>query len=118
MIIQIGAGGPPPYEQIRSQVLVAIENGGLRPGDRLPTVRELAANPGLAPNTVARAHSELEQAGAIITRGRRGSFVAPQDADDHLPVTAHAAAQAYIAELVRLDLDLADAVGLVQRHWK
>jgi DNA-binding transcriptional regulator YhcF (GntR family) len=66
----------PPYEQVRSQLAQAISKGRLKPEDQLPTVRKLAADLGLAANTVARAYRELELAGIIETRGRNGTFVA------------------------------------------
>ena len=63
----------PPYEQIRAQVSSLIALGTLAPGTRLPTVRSLAADLGIAAGTVARAYKELEQSGLIETRhgGRR-----------------------------------------------
>ena len=70
------ASGTPPYEQVRAQISAAVERGRLLPGDRLPTVRELAAELGLANNTVARAYRELEAAGFLVGRGRLGTFVA------------------------------------------
>lgn len=66
----------PPFEQVRRQLADAIESGRLKPQDQLPTVRKLAADLGLAANTVARAYRELELVGVIETRGRHGSFVA------------------------------------------
>ncbi len=66
----------PPYEQLRVQVLAAVQCGELVPGDKLPTVRRLAEDLGLATNTVARAYRELERDAIIETRGRNGSFVA------------------------------------------
>jgi len=66
----------PPFEQVRSQLNEAISAGELKPEDQLPTVRRLAADLGLAVNTVARAYRELELAGIIETRGRNGTFVA------------------------------------------
>lgn len=117
-MLQIDAASHiPPFEQIIVQVLAEIESGMLRPGDRLPTVRQLAADLGLAPNTVARSYSELEQSGAIVTRGRRGSFIAPRATDDRLPVSAHAAAGVFVNELKRLDVGLDDALRLVHGHW-
>lgn len=50
----------PPYEQIRAQLAALIVTGRLAEGDRLPTVRQLATDLGLAPGTVARAYRELE----------------------------------------------------------
>jgi DNA-binding transcriptional regulator YhcF (GntR family) len=66
----------PPFEQVRSQLANAITTGQFEPEDQLPTVRKLAADLGLAANTVARAYRELELAGIIETRGRHGTFVA------------------------------------------
>ncbi|HEX9089429.1 MAG TPA: GntR family transcriptional regulator [Arthrobacter sp.] len=66
----------PAYEQIRAQVAALIALGALGPGSRLPTVRRLAADLGIAAGTVARAYRELEQAGLIVTRRRNGTVVA------------------------------------------
>ena len=66
----------PPFEQLRTQLLDQMRSGQLPGGTRLPTVRQLAADLGVAPGTVARAYKELEAAGAIETRGRNGTVVA------------------------------------------
>ena len=66
----------PPYEQIRAQIAALITLGTLVPGTRLPTVRRLAADLGIAAGTVARAYRELEQSGLIDTRRRNGTVVA------------------------------------------
>ena len=66
----------PPYEQLRRQLLERIRTGALPAGSRLPTVRRLADELGLAPNTVARCYRELEKGGAIETHGRNGTIVA------------------------------------------
>jgi GntR family transcriptional regulator len=65
----------PPYEQVRAQVVDLVRRGELEPGTRLPTVRRLAGDLGLAPNTVARAYRELEVAGVVVKRGTTGTFV-------------------------------------------
>jgi DNA-binding transcriptional regulator YhcF (GntR family) len=76
-LLSIDSTSPtPPFEQVRSQLARAISTGQLKPEDQLPTVRKLAADLGLAANTVARAYRELELAGVIETRGRNGTFVA------------------------------------------
>lgn len=64
-----------PYDQIRQQILDAIGSGMLVPGTRLTPVRALAGRLGVAVNTVARSYRELEQAGAVETRGRHGTVV-------------------------------------------
>jgi DNA-binding transcriptional regulator YhcF (GntR family) len=66
----------PPYEQIRSQIASLIAIGSLSPGSRLPTVRSLAADLGIAAGTVARAYKELESSGLIESRRRLGTVVA------------------------------------------
>ncbi|MBI9113473.1 GntR family transcriptional regulator [Sanguibacter suaedae] len=65
----------PHYEQIRAQIGALITAGALSEGDRLPTVRTLAADLGIAGGTVARAYRELEAAGLVSTRRRLGTVV-------------------------------------------
>ncbi|XAS66493.1 GntR family transcriptional regulator [Micrococcaceae bacterium Sec5.7] len=65
----------PPYEQIRSQISSLIALGTLAAGARLPSVRSLAADLGLAAGTVARAYKELEASGLIESRRGRGTIV-------------------------------------------
>lgn len=65
----------PPYEQVRTQLAGHIRAGALRPGDKLPVVRALAADLGVATNTIARAYRELEAGGLVTTRRRVGTIV-------------------------------------------
>lgn len=110
MIVYDDLSPDPPYEQIRSQIAEDVLSGELQPGDRLPTVRSLASDLGLATNTVARAYRELEQAGVIETRGRAGSFVTGEGVERR----AKEAAAAYLSRTADLGLDGAEAVALVQ----
>ncbi len=66
----------PIYEQIKSQILRFIEAGVLKPGDRLPSVRQLAQDNGINPNTVAKAYTELEQSGWLYNLPKKGVYVA------------------------------------------
>lgn len=66
----------PIYEQIVARTEEAVATGLLVPGERLPPVRDLADELGLAPGTVARAYSVLEQRGVLVTEGARGTRVA------------------------------------------
>lgn len=66
----------PPYQQIFEQIRAAIERGSLAPGAALPTVRQLAGDLGVAPNTVARAYADLQAEGWLQSEGRRGTHVA------------------------------------------
>lgn len=67
--------GVPFYRQIIDQVQFAIGNGRLGCGDRLPTVRQLAVDLKINPNTVARAYQELEIKGVVNTQMGTGTFV-------------------------------------------
>ncbi len=104
-----------PYEQLRTQVAIRASSGDLPAGTRLPTVRALAAELGLAVNTVARAYRELDADGVITTEGRRGTFVAATAAASTSEATD--AAAAYAATARRLGLTLPEAVRLVERAW-
>lgn len=110
MFVLDESSGDAPYEQIRAQVVASIERGTLGPGDRLPTVRQLALDLGVAPNTVARAYRELERTGVIETRGRAGSFVT----GDQVERRVKEAAAAYLARAADLGLDGAAALAVVQ----
>ena len=82
-----------------------------RPGTRLPTVRELAGQLGLAVNTVARAYRELETAGVVETRGRFGTFVARADPSDSAMA---AAARSYLDVARGLGLGKAEALRYLE----
>lgn len=73
----------PPYEQLRRQLLELIVSGRLERGQRLPPVRQLAADLGLAAGTVARTYRELEAEGLVVTRRGGGTRVNPDT--DRLP---------------------------------
>ncbi|AHI01301.1 GntR family transcriptional regulator [Kutzneria viridogrisea] len=68
-------GGLPAYLQLVQQAREALRLGWLRPGDKLPTVREVVATSGVNPNTVLKAYRELEFAGLVEARQGAGTFV-------------------------------------------
>jgi DNA-binding transcriptional regulator YhcF (GntR family) len=103
--------GVPPFEQVKHQVIEGVRSGDLPAGAKLPTVRHLADELGLAANTVARAYRELEHAEVIETRGRNGSYVAASGDGSLRQVQLAAAA---FADRVReLGADPARALELV-----
>ena len=108
-------GSQPPFEQLRVQIASRVSSGALAPGARLPTVRALAAELGLAVNTVARTYKELEADGVVATHGRRGTFVTATSAAGS-PEAARAAS-AYVAAARRLGLGVEEATRLVEEHW-
>jgi DNA-binding transcriptional regulator YhcF (GntR family) len=119
-----------PFEQVRTQLATLVAQGDLAPGTKLPTVRQLAADLGLAANTVARAYRELEADGVLATYGRRGTFVrsavldagsAVAEADNAAGADtadrARAAAEAYVASVRTLGLGVSEATRLVELAW-
>lgn len=68
--------GVPYYRQVIDQVLLGIADGRLAPGARLPTVRALAVDLAVNPNTVAKAYHELEVLGVLDSQQGSGTFVA------------------------------------------
>jgi GntR family transcriptional regulator len=70
--------GVPVYRQIQDQIRYGIANGSLSPGEQLPTVRALAVELSVNPNTVIKAYSELEREGVLTTEQGSGTFVASE----------------------------------------
>lgn len=69
-------GGVPIYLQVMQQIKYLVASGRLRPGDELPSIRTLAEQLIVNPNTIARAYRELETAGVVEKRRTAGTFVA------------------------------------------
>jgi DNA-binding transcriptional regulator YhcF (GntR family) len=111
MITVDGTSAVPPFEQVRAQLAAQITGHVLVVGTRLPTVRQLAGDLGLAVNTVARAYRELETAGLVQTRGRGGTVVS--SAGDLARTRLQQAAQTYAAVAHDLGINADEAIDLV-----
>jgi DNA-binding transcriptional regulator YhcF (GntR family) len=97
-MLEIDISSPEPvYEQIVGQIGLAIKDKTLSPNDKLPPIRQLAADLEINPNTVARAYLILEEAGMIETRGRAGSVITTH---------AHEAFEAWLVQLAKDQLTL------------
>ena len=82
-ILQLEVDDPAPaYVQLERRVRMAVADGTLQPGDRLPSVRQLAGKLGVALNTVGRAYAELAREGVIVAKAGGGSEVAPRESLD------------------------------------
>jgi DNA-binding transcriptional regulator YhcF (GntR family) len=105
-LLTVDTGNPtPPYEQLRRQLAELIQAAALVPGDRLPPVRQLAADLGLAVGTVARAYRELESAGLISSRRGGGTHVcatAPAMSDSERQRLLHNHARAFVQKATLL----------------
>jgi DNA-binding transcriptional regulator YhcF (GntR family) len=100
------------YEQLRTQIIEQVKSGELIAGTKLPTVRQLATDLGVAPYTVARVYRALEQDGFLQTRGRNGTVVS--GSEDTAESTLQLAASDYAARARELGIPAADALRYVR----
>lgn len=97
----------PIYAQLERALRAAIATGRMRPGDQLPTVRQLAVELRVNANTVARVYAELERAGVIETRRGVGSFISATPAEARPPREHDRRLRAFVTRV----LADADAAG-------
>jgi len=102
----------PVFEQIQTQVVDLVGAGALAPGARLPSVRSLADQLGVAPGTVAKAYRGLEQEGFVVTAGRNGTRVADQQGSGSEP--GRAAVRAALQPLLDAGRTPAEVLALVR----
>lgn len=120
MILHVDESSPVPvFEQLRSQLAEMIGSGALPAEHRLPPIRQLAADLGLAPGTVARVYKELETDGLVRSRVRHGTTVAAGMAKRPADTRAdlRAAARAYAAAAARLGVGEDTALRAVSDAW-
>ena len=102
----------PKNEQLTTQIQDAVKAGTLAAGTKLPTVRSLATELGVAPYTVARAYRQLEDLGVIETHGRNGTIVSTFG--DATQQQAQVAARAYADRIHALGVSAAEALALAK----
>lgn len=107
--------GVAPWRQVRDQLLHLMRTGALPVGSRLPTIRQLAGDLGLAAGTIARVYRELEAAGVLRTARRQGTVVAAVPAVPN-PALSEAAAW-YAARAAELGVDPHTAAAAVHAAW-
>jgi GntR family transcriptional regulator len=105
--LSLERSGVPIYVQIRDQLLRAIGAGILKPGEKMPTMRQVAVALRIDLNTVRHAYDALAQTGAITIQPARGTFVAEQAPETDEPRRAE-----LLADLAHRTIASARAVGL------
>ncbi|MGN6688816.1 MAG: GntR family transcriptional regulator [Actinomycetales bacterium] len=106
----------PVSEQLRRQVVEAVAEGRARPGDRLPTVRGLAARLALAPGTVAKAYRALEADGVVVTATRAGTVIA--DTSSGVRYRLAAAVSDVVAAARAAELSESELLDEVRAAWR
>jgi GntR family transcriptional regulator len=113
------SSGVPIYVQVETQIKNAIAAGALKSGQPLPSVRKLAAELGINPNTAARAYQELEREGTITTVPGGGTFVAggqPRFLKSERIRRLHPYARQIAVEGTQLGLNETEILDLVQEE--
>ena len=108
----------PIYSQLIEQVKVGIVSGAFPPGERLPSVRDLAVEAGVNPNTMQRALTELERDGLVYSQRTAGRFVTEdtemiRTAKEEL---AHRQIKCFLTAMLRLGYEKAEILSLVDRE--
>jgi DNA-binding transcriptional regulator YhcF (GntR family) len=109
------AGAEPPTAQIRDQIRGLIASGQLAAGERLPSVRQLARDLGVAAGTVAKAYRALEVEGLLVTRTGGGTRVSATATST--PRTVLEAARSLVLASSRAGVDEDDAVRILRAIW-
>lgn len=115
MMIVLSANGPPPTDQIRDQIRGLITTGLLAADQRLPSVRQLAADLGVAPGTVAKAYRALEREGFLTTGVGIGTRVSRTATSTHHDVLD--AAKRLADASLRAGADLDEATRVLRAIW-
>lgn len=109
----------PIYEQVKDGLRHLVVTGALQAGDKLPSVRALASNLAINPNTIQRAYNELEAEGYIYSVAGKGSFVSgTADADAVRRETLRADVKKLLNELRYLGVTEADAAALIKEVYE
>ena len=112
--------GKPIYRQIMDQIKYLVVSERLHPGEELPTVRGLAQELIINPNTVARAYRELEQTGLLSTRQGSGTFVSLRGTPLSRAECERLISErvdALVAESKQLGYSLNETLDMVRRHY-
>lgn len=110
----------PLYEQIKDKIKELIISGALKEGDKIPSVRELAAVLAINPNTIQKAYKDLETEGYIYSQRAKGSFVSPKSEAAAAEKTEklYEKLDEVIKEMAYLKIDLAKINERVDKTYK
>jgi GntR family transcriptional regulator len=113
------ANGVPVYRQIIRQIENGVLSGRLKAGDRLPTIRSLAVDLKINPNTIAKAYGELEIRGILATQVGSGTYIAdkrPEPQEDALGAKIKEALNRFMREMKGLGADKQEILRLIESY--
>jgi GntR family transcriptional regulator len=111
--------GIPIYRQIIQQVEYAILSGRMKPGDRLPTIRSLAVELKINPNTIAKAYGEMEIRGILSTQVGRGTYISdkkPVPEEDERNQKIQEVLGRFVQEMQNLGVSKEKLIKLIENH--
>jgi GntR family transcriptional regulator len=110
----------PIYEQVIDEIKKQIARGEIKPGDKLPSQRELAKDIQVNPNTVQRAYREMEILDLVETKRGRGTFIKDDDKviKEINEQMAHSAVQKFITEMVSIGFEKEEIINLLKSEFE
>src|SRR6056297_1251633 len=109
----------PIYEQVIDEIKKQIARGEIRPGDKLPSQRELAKDIQVNPNTIQRAYREMELLDLVETKRGRGTFIKDDDKviKQINEQMAHAAVKRFIDEMISIGFKKEEVINLLKEEF-
>ena len=110
----------PIYQQIMEQIKAMIATGVLKAGDKLPSVRELAVEAEVNPNTMQKALSELEREGLLCSKRTSGRFVSdnPYNANNLQEEMMMECIKVFIENMKKLGYSMEDCIKFIEKYWQ
>lgn len=110
----------PIYEQVIAEIKKQIARGEIKPGDKLPSQRELAKDIQVNPNTIQRAYREMELLDLVETKRGRGTFIKDDDKviKEINKQMAHTAVQRFIDEMVSIGFEKEEVINLLKSEFE
>lgn len=108
----------PIFEQLKSQILEFISLGVLAPNDKLPSVRSLATELGINPNTVSKAYQELELQGYIYTSPGKGCFVGDNHLEDQIRKEQLTIFRSSVMDMKRHNIEKKDLMEVIDEAFQ
>lgn len=108
----------PIFEQLKRQILEYIAIGVLKDGDQLPSVRQLATQLGINPNTVSKAYQELELHGYLYTLKGKGCFVSGNHVEEKIKEECLKQFEKCVQQMKKHEITLNELQNVIQQYYE